>query len=111
MKPIQAGELNRRIRVLRRETAADAEGFPSGEPEEIYRCWAKVTLTSGTELLRANADFGQMKARFLIRWTGVPIDRKMYVEYGGKEWQIEYVNDYAGRYLELWGVWESNDRG
>ena len=38
MKPIQAGELNRRIRVLRRETAADAEGFPSGEPEEIYRC-------------------------------------------------------------------------
>lgn len=112
MKPIQAGELKHRIRILRRDGIADAEGFPSGEPEEIYRCWAKVTLTSGTELLRANADFGQMKARFLIRWTGVPIDRKMYVEYGGKEWQIEYVNDYAGRqYLELWGVWESNDRG
>ena len=112
MTPIQAGGLRHRIRILQRSGVTDGEGFPTGEPVEIYKCWAKVTLTSGTELIRANADFGQMKARFLIRWTGVPIDRKMVVEYGGKEWQIEYVNDYAGRqYLELWGVWESNARG
>ena len=112
MTLIQAGELRHRIRILQRSDVTDGEGFPTGEPVEIYKCWAKVTLTSGTELIRANADFGQIKARFLIRWTGVPIDRKMVVESGGKEWQIEYVNDYAGRqYLELWGVWESNARG
>lgn len=111
MNPVQAGEFRHRIRILRRAAKADGEGFPVGEPEEVYRCWARVTMTSGTELVRANADFGQMKARFLIRWTSVPIDRKMWAEYGGKEWQIEYVNDYAGRqYLELWGVCESNSR-
>lgn len=111
MKPIQAGELRHRIRILRRTETTDGEGFPVGESQEVYRCWAKVSITSGTELVRANADFGQVKARFLIRWTSIPIDRKMYVEYSGKEWQIEYVNDYAGsQYLELWGVWESNDR-
>ena len=109
MTPIQAGELRHRIRILQRKKNTDGEGFPVGDPLEIYRCWARVTVTSGTELMRANADFGQMKARFLIRWTSTTIDRKMYVEYGGKEWQIEYVNDYAGRqYIELWGVWESN---
>lgn len=111
MNPIQAGELRHRIRILQRTANTDGEGFPVGEPQEVHRCWARVTITSGTELVRANADFGQMKARFLIRWTSIPIDRKMLVEYGGKEWKIEYVNDYAGRqYLELWGVWESNDR-
>ena len=109
MTPIQAGELRHRIRILQREKNTDGEGFPVGDPLEIYRCWARVTITSGTELMRAPADFGQKKARFLIRWTSTTIDRKMYVEYGGKEWQIEYVNDYAGRqYIELWGVWESN---
>lgn len=112
MKPVQAGEFRHKIRIVRWDGASDKEGFPVRVPVEVYRCWARVTITSGTETARANADFSQMKARFLIRWTSVLIDRKMFVEYGGKEWEIEYVNDYAGRqYIELWGVWESNTRG
>ena len=78
--------------------------------ELVHGCWAKVSFTSGTELAKANADFGEVKARFLIRHTNKPIQRDMFVRYGGREYEITYINDYAGRkYMEVWGTWKSRE--
>lgn len=109
VKTIQAGELNRRIQIITVEAQQDADGFYSNVQETlVHGCWAKVSFTSGTEMVKANADFGEVKARFLIRYTTKPIDRKMFVRYEGREYEITYINDYAGRkYMEIWGTWRS----
>lgn len=111
MKTIQAGELRSRIQIIRKTEQRDAGGFVTGTSEEVILCcWAKVTKTSGTEMVKADADFGQEKARFLIRYTPRAIDRKMLVRYGGRDYAIEYINDYAGRqYMEIWGTWQSRE--
>ena len=110
MKTIQAGELNRRIQIIEKTFDQNAAGYGKDGEKPVYSCWAKVSKTSGTEQVKANADFGQEKVRFLIRWTSKAIDRKMFVRYGGRDYEIEYINDYAGRqYMEIWGVWQSKE--
>jgi SPP1 family predicted phage head-tail adaptor len=73
--------------------------------EKIIRSpWAKFTRTSGTETVKANADFGEIKARFLVRYSPTLIDRKMVVKYNGDIYNIVYVNDYEDghEYIEIW---------
>lgn len=110
MKTIQAGELNHRIQIIREDQTKDADGYSTSKETTVLTCWAKVTRTSGTEMAKNNADFGQEKVRFLIRWTAKTIDRKMFVRFAGRDYEIEYINDYAGRqYIEIWGVWQSKE--
>lgn len=108
---INAGELNQPIRILRRVATQDAAGYETDAREElVLNCKAKVNRTSGTEMVRANADFGEEKVRFLIRYPRTEIDRKMFVRWQGREYPIEYINDYAGRkYLEIWTVRRSKE--
>lgn len=111
VKTIQAGELNKRIQIISVTADQDEDGFYSRVREElVHGCWAKVSFTSGTEIVKANADFGEVKARFLIRYPRVSIDWDMFVRYGGREYEITYINDYAGRkYLEIWGTWQDKE--
>lgn len=111
MKTIQPGDLNRHIQICKTKVLEDADGYEVEQKETlILDCWAKVSRTSGTELVRANADFGEEKVRFLIRYPRVGIDRKMFVRWEGREYPIQYVNDYAGRkYLEIWTVRQSKE--
>ena len=110
---INAGELDKRIEICRKPKP-EADGYlPEGaEPEVVRRCWARVTWTSGRELVEANADFGEARVRFLVRWSRVEIDRKMFILYRGVEYAIEYINPYGDsrEYLEIWCRWKSNAR-
>ena len=110
-KTIQAGELNHRIQIFSKTAPQSADGFYGEVREElVLGCWAKVSFTSGTEMAKADADFGEVKARFLIRHTNKPIQRDMFVRYGGREYEITFINDYAGRkYMEIWGTWKSRE--
>ena len=112
VKTVQAGELNRRIQIISVTAEQGEDGFYSDVRERlIHGCWAKVSFTSGTELVKANADFGEVKARFLIRYTTKPLDRSMFVRFEGREYDITYINDYAGRkYREIWGTWKSKEK-
>lgn len=106
---VQAGELNKRIQIIRRDGARDSDGYPQPQETVVHNCWARFTRTSGTETLRANADFGEEKVRFLIRYTSKAIDRKMFVRYAGSDYEIQYINDYGDshEYIELWCRWRS----
>ena len=110
---VDAGELNKRIKIYRRTETDDEEGYlsPPSDPELVHSCWAKFSQTSGTELVKADADFGEEKVRFLIRYTRKPIDRKMFVRYAGSDYDIEYAHDYGDshQYIELWCVWRSRE--
>lgn len=107
---VDAGELNKRIEIFRKPKLGPDGYLPEGaEPELVRRCWAKFSQTRGTELQRNNADLGEALARFLIRASHIPIDRKMFVRYRGIDHEILYVNSYRdnGEYLELWCEWLS----
>lgn len=104
---IDPGELNKRITIYRITGQKDAAGYLSGGPllVKVRDCWAKFTRESGTEKQKNNADFSEVRVRFLIRTPPAEtvIDRKMIVSYREDIYQIEYVNDYddEGQYTEL----------
>ena len=104
---IDPGELDKRIAIFRITGQKDAAGYLGGGPllVPVWECWAKFTRESGTEKQKNNADFSEVRVRFLIRTPPAEtvIDRKMLVRYRGNLYEIEYVNDYGdeGQYTEL----------
>lgn len=102
---VDAGKLSKRISFLRYKQQLDADGYElPGEPEVVRTCWAQYSQTSGTELIRAGAEMGEAKVRFLIRACPDVLDRRLTVLYDGREFEIEYVNSYGdeGKYMEIW---------
>lgn len=104
---VEAGELNKRIQIIRLDETRDADRYPVTKETVVHSCWAKFSQIKGTEAIKANADFTDLKVRFLIRWPQVTIDRKMIVRYNGADYEVEYVNGYGDgrRYIELWCRW------
>ena len=103
---VNAGELNKRIQILRRTTALNDAGYPAPptDPDVVRTCWAKFTRTSGTEMVKAGAEFAVEKVRFLVRWSATPISEGMFVRYKDLDYEIKYINDYEDghQYMEIW---------
>ena len=102
---VNAGKLSKRIQFLRKTTAKDADGYDvPGEPEPVRETWAQFSQTSGTELIRANAEFGEAKVRFLTRADPALLDRRLTIRYDERDYNILYVNTYGdeGKYMEFW---------
>lgn len=99
---INPGELNKKIQIYTVAAKTDESGFAEETETLFLTCNAKVSRTSGTEIIKSNADFGVENMRFLIRYSR-GINRKMIIKYAGETYQIEYVNDYedAHRYIEI----------
>ena len=100
---INAGELDKKIQIIRQEQIPTGGGYYETWEDVIRTCWAKFSRTSGTETIRANASFSDVKVRFLVRSGGPEIDTDMIVRYDGKDYDIVYINDYddAGQYTEI----------
>lgn len=104
---IDAGRLSKRILFLRQVYTPDADGYDAdGKPEEetVRECWAQFSQTSGTELIRAGAEFGEAKVRFVTRSYPELLDRRLVIRYNGADYDIVYINGYGdeGKYLEFW---------
>lgn len=102
---VDAGKLSKRIQFLRQPAARDKDGYPSSAaPVLVRETWAQYSQTSGTELVRANAEFGEAKVRFLTRANPELIDRRLLIRYDGRDYNILYVNTYGdeGKYMEFW---------
>lgn len=103
---VNPGELKKKIQIIQSVSGGvDKDGFPLKPREKIIRsCYAKVSNTSGSEIVKANSEFAQAKKRFLIRYTGQEISTDMFIRYQGKDHDIHYVNPYGDskEYLEIW---------
>ena len=103
---VNPGELNKEIQIIRKVSGGtNSNGFPLPETEEIVRtCHAKVSNTSGSELIRANSEFSQAKKRFLVRYSEKEISTDMIIRYQGKYHDIKYINPYGDNkeYMEIW---------
>lgn len=97
---IDAGELNKRITILKKVTTRDEDGYAHEKLVPVRSCAASFRRTSGSEMVKAGADFSKETVRFLIRFSySAAIDRKMVVRYAGKEYEIVHVNDYEDRHV------------
>lgn len=103
---VNPGELNKQIQIIQMVSAGtNSNGFPLPPTEKIIRkCWAKVSNTSGSEIIKANSEFSEAKKRFLVRYTETEINTDMVVRYNGKDHDIKYVNPYGDskEYMEIW---------
>ena len=73
------GKLDKRIQIIKLISGGvDAEGYDTDAVEElVWECWAQVSQTSGTELIKADAELSDEKKRFLIRYTPIPLNTDM----------------------------------
>ncbi len=92
---INAGVFNKKIKVIRYEITKDSDGFETKTEITVLNTWAQVTNISGTELLRSNSDFSEVKTRFLIRTPKTEITKDMMIKFKNNAYNITYINDYC----------------
>lgn len=110
---VNAGNLNKKIQIIKFEETKDKDGFPIKIENIVLKSWAQVTNISGTELIKSNSDFAQIKTRFLIRSPkeatkssarmGTPceqsergaIEKDMFIKFKGNFYNIIYINNYS----------------
>lgn len=101
---INAGRFDHRIRIVKAVKTYDKDGLPIVSRETILEPYASVKTTRGWTLISNNSDFEAAMTNFTIRYPGtVVIDRDMLIEYAGKTYTIEYLNnvDEANTTLEV----------
>lgn len=91
---INVGNLNKKIEIIKFEEIKDKDGFPIKSEVLILKTWAQVTNISGTELIKNNSDFAQVKTRFLIRTPRKAIEKDMFIKFKGSFYNIIYTNNY-----------------
>ena len=103
MNVSNAGDFRHRIQIVREKITKDADGFKVRSLETILTTWAEIKTTKGFTLITNGSDFEKAFTRFTIRYPVTPIDRDMVILYGGKKYEIQYLNnmDEAHVLLEI----------
>ena len=91
---INAGVFNKKIQVIRYKITKDSDGFETKTEITVLNTWAQISNINGTEILRSNSDFSEVKTRFLIRTPKAEITKDMVIKFKGNSYNITYVNDY-----------------
>lgn len=99
---INAGRYDHRIRIVKDVKTYDKAGFSTSSREVVLEPYARVKTTSGFTLIQNDSDFEKALTNFTIRYPGkIVIDRDMLVEYNGKTYTIEYLNNINEAGIEL----------
>ena len=99
---LNAGRYDKRIRIVKDVQTTDKDGFPTSTRETILEAYARVKTTSGYTLIQNDSDFEKALTNFTIRYPGnVSIDRDMLIEYNGKTYTIQYLNNVNEASVEL----------
>lgn len=100
---INAGKYNKPIKIRSVTVTEDSAGFKKEVPADVLSCYASVKTTRGMTLIKSGTDFEQAYTNFTIRYPHATITRDMIIEYAGKTYTIEYLNnvDEAGVELEM----------
>ena len=101
---MNAGRFDHRIKIIKAVKTYDKDGLPIVSRETVLESYASVKTTKGWTLIANNSDFEAATTNFTIRYPGtVVINRDMLIEYAGKTYTIEYLNnvDEANILLEI----------
>ena len=98
---INAGKYNKRISIYATQATKDAQGFQSVQKTLILQPYAAVKTTRGMTLIVNNTDFEKAYTNFTIRYPITEINRDMLIEFNGKTYTIEYLNNVNEADVEL----------
>lgn len=99
---INAGDYNKKISIYQTVVSEDDAGFKTKTKSVILNTYAKVKTTRGFTLISSNTDFEKAYTNFTIRFPRkVEISRDMLIEYNGKTYSIEYLNNIDEKNIEL----------
>lgn len=98
---INAGKYNRKISIYQVEISKDAQGFPIKTRTLILQPYASVKTTRGMTLIKNNTDFEKAYTNFTIRFPVTAINRDMEIDFRGKTYTIEYLNNVDEANVEL----------
>lgn len=97
-----AGRFDHRIKIVKTVKTYDKDGLPITSRETVLEPYASVKTTKGYTLIANNSDFEAATTNFTIRYPGtIVIDRDMLIEYSGKTYTIEYLNNVNEADIEL----------
>lgn len=98
---INAGKYNKRISIYQTTVVKDAQGFQSKQRVLVLQPYAHVKTTRGMTIIRNNTDFEKAFTNFTIRFPQTPINRDMEIEFNGKTYTIQYLNNVDEMNVEL----------
>ena len=100
---INAGKYNKKIKIYQTKVVDDEQGFQSMETKPVITTYAHIKTTKGFTLIANNSDFEKALTNFTIRYPNFEINRDMIIEFRGKIYTIQYLNnvDEANTELEI----------
>ena len=98
---MNAGKYKERISIYQEIVEEDNAGFKVRAKSIVLKAYAMVKTTKGFTLIKNNTDFEQAYTNFTIRFPKAKITRDMLIEYKGKTYTIEYLNNVDERNIEL----------
>lgn len=98
---INAGKYNKRISIYQTTVVKDSAGFQSKQRTLVLQTYANVKTTRGMTLIKNNTDFEKAYTNFTIRFPVTEINRDMEIDFRGKTYTIQYLNNVDEACVEL----------
>ena len=98
---INAGKYNRKISIYQTRVVKDSAGFQSKVRTLILEPYASVKTTRGITIIKNNSDFEKAFTNFTIRYPVTEINRDMEIDFKGKTYEIQYINNVDEKNVEL----------
>lgn len=98
---LNAGKYNKRIKIYKIEVIENENGFQTEQKTLVLSPYAIVHTTRGMTLIKNGTDFEKAYTNFTIRYPKTEINRDMVIEFHGKEYSIEYLNNVNEDNVEL----------
>ena len=98
---LNAGKYNKKIKIYKTEVIENENGFQTEQKTLVLSPYASVKTTRGMTLIKNGTDFEKAYTNFTIRYPKTEINRDMVIEFHGKEYSIEYLNNVNEDNVEL----------
>lgn len=98
---INAGKYNHKISIYSVVISKDAQGFKKTTKTLILQPYANIKTTRGFTLIANDSNFEKAYTNFTIRYPVTQITRDMQIEFRGKTYTIEYLNNIDEANIEL----------
>ena len=98
---LNAGKYNKKIKIYKTEVIENENGFQTEQKTLVLSPYASVRTTRGMTLIKNGTDFEKAYTNFTIRYPKTEINRDMVIEFHGKEYSIEYLNNVNEENVEL----------
>lgn len=99
---INAGKYNHKINIYSVVYGKDSAGFKTETRTLVLSPYANIKTTRGMTIIRNDSDFEKAYTNFTIRFPkAVTINRDMQIDFNGKTYTIEYLNNVDEANVEL----------